>query len=136
MIAAEVPAICGAEKFSPVDAAFLVEIERTDDAEFYLLDRADQLNGDFYSGLLPLAEAMEKDGRHLCAAVIYRDFLDSILRRAQTKTYVHGVRYLRKLDQLAKPIANWRNIEPHAGYMGNLRQQHGRKSSFWSRHEA
>lgn len=134
VIAAEVSAICGAEKFSPVDAAFLVEIEHPDDAESYLLDRAGQLNGDFYSGLLPLAEAMEKDGRHLCAAVIYRALLDSILRRAQTKTYAHGVRYLRKLDQLAKAIADWRNIEPHAGYLGNLRQQHGRKSSFWSRY--
>lgn len=134
VIGTEVTAVLGTEKFSPVDAIFLVEIDRPDDAEAYLLERSDQLNGDFYGGLLHLAEAMEKNGRHLCAAVIYRALLDSILSRAQTKTYAHGVRYLRKLDLLATSIADWRNIEPHVAYKGKLLQQHGRKSSFWSRY--
>src|SRR3989304_7535704 len=84
------------------DAAVLIEMGRMDEAEPYLLDRIDQLNGDFYGSLLPLAEAMEADGRPLPATVLYRALLDSILRRAQTKTYQHGVRYLKKLDRLAQ----------------------------------
>ena len=117
------------------DAAFLIEMGRMDEAETYLLDRIDQLNGDFYGSLLPLAEAMEADGRPLPATVLYRALLDSILRRAQTKTYQHGVRYLKKLDRLAMSVPDWRDIETHSAYLEMLRQVHGRKLSFWSRYE-
>lgn len=134
VILSEVTTILETEKFSPVDAAFLVEIERQDDAEAYLIKCADQLNGDFYGGLLPLAEAMEENGRLLCASVIYRALLDSILRRAQTKTYPHGVRYLRKLGLLAQSVSDWRNVATHDAYMQEVKLNHGRKSSFWSRY--
>ncbi len=60
---------------------------------------------------------MEKSGRNLCASVIYRALLDSILRRGQTKTYPHGVRYLRKLDLLARSVPDWRKVEPHDAYL-------------------
>jgi len=61
--------------------------------------------------------------------------LDSILDRARTTTYGHGARYLRKLDLLAKTISDWRDIEPHTVYVEQLRQKHGRKTSFWSRYD-
>ncbi len=135
VLAGDVATILADGRFSTVDAAFLVEIERNDDAEAYLFKRTDQLNGDNYSGLLPLAEAMENTGRHLCASMLYRALLDSILRRGQTKTYTHGVRYLRKLDALAPSVSDWLAIEDHATYKDNLQKQHGRKSSFWSRYQ-
>ncbi|ABK98637.1 DUF6880 family protein [Pelobacter propionicus] len=116
------------------DAAFLVAAGQFDAAENYLLTHARELNGDFYGTLLPMAEAMEKQGRHLCASLLYRALLDSILQRAQTKTYPHGVRYLKKLDLLAGVIADWRTLESHAGYKAGLVEHHGRKSSFWSRY--
>jgi len=134
LLAGEIGAILEATKFSPVDATFLVEIERLEAAETYVLRHADQLNGDYYGGLLPLAEAMQKNGCLLCASVIYRALLDSILRRAQTKTYPHGVRYLRKLDLLAHSVSDWCNVESHDVYMRELKLNHGRKSSFWSRY--
>jgi len=134
VVAGEVTAILVKETLSTVDAAFLVEIERPDEAETYLLKHADQLDGDHYGGLIPLAEAMEKCSRNLCATLIYRALLDSILRRAQTKTYAHGVRYLRKLDLLASSISDWQNFESHDAFMENLQQHHGRKNSFWSRY--
>jgi uncharacterized protein DUF6880 len=134
VLAGEVTVIFAGERLSLVDAAFLVEMERPDEAETYLLRHAGQLDGDHYNGLLPLAEAMEKSGRNLCAAVIYRALLDSILRRAQTKIYTYGVRYLRKLDLIANSISDWRDIESHATYKECLHQHHGRKSSFWSRY--
>ncbi|MDP2690005.1 MAG: hypothetical protein Q8P48_07830, partial [Deltaproteobacteria bacterium] len=117
------------------DAAFLIEMERMDEVETYLLDRVDQLNGDFYGSLLPLAEAMEANGHPLPATVLYRALLDSILRRAQTKTYQHGVRYLKKLDRLSRNVSDWRDSKTHPAYLEMLRQVHGRKSSFWSRYE-
>lgn len=130
----EIGAILGSARFSPLDAAFLVEIERQDAAETYVLKHADQLNGDYYGGLLPLSEAMEKSGRLLCASIIYRALLDSILRRAQSRIYHHGVNYLLKLDLLARCISEWSSAETHDVYLLELRRDHGRKSSFWSKY--
>jgi len=134
LLAGEIGDILEEPRFSQVNAAFLVEIERPEAAETYVLKHADQLDGDYYGGLLPLADAMEKNGRLLCASVIYRALLDSILRRAQTKTYPHGARYLRKLDLLAHSVSDWRNVEPHDAYMREIKLNHGRKSSFWARY--
>lgn len=133
--ASEVDSILSERTLSLSDAAFLVEIGRLDDAESYLLGRADLLNGDLYGSLLSLAKAMETAGRHLAATVLYRALLNSILRRGQTRTYPHGVRYLKKLDRLAESISDWRGEEEHDTYRHALRQAHGRKSSFWSQYE-
>ncbi len=135
VIEGEVADLLKDASLSHSNARFLIEIEHMDAAETYLLDRADQIDGDFYGGLLPLAEAMEKGGRRLCASVIYRALIDSILRRAQSKAYAHGARYLKRLDRLAKAVSDWRGFENQATYVNNLRQQHGRKRSFWPRYE-
>ena len=116
------------------DAAFLLEIEHFNEGERYLLDRTDQLNGDWYGALLPLAEIFEKQEQALAATMVYRALLDSILRRAQTKTYHYGVRYLKKLDKLAPSVVDWRNFDNHAIYSEHLQEKHGRKASFWSRY--
>lgn len=134
VLAGEIGAILEATMFSPGDADFLVEMERWEAAETYVMNLADQINGDFYGSLLPLAEAMEQDGRPLCASVVYRALLDSILRRGHTKSYPHGVRYLRKLERLAQAVADWRNIALHNVYLQGIKLNHGRKSSFWSRY--
>jgi len=131
----EVRIILDSPLLSLTDAAFLTAMEQWDAAESYLQTRAGQLDGDHYQFLLPLAETFESLARPLTASLLYRALLDSILRRAQTKTYGHGVRYLRKLDLLAKTVSDWRDIEPHTVYVQQLRRQHGRKTSFWSRYE-
>ena len=135
VITDEVAAILEGKALSYSNAKFLIEMGNIDAAEIYLLDRADQLNGDFYRRLLPLAEAMESSGHWLCASIIYRSLLDSILRRAQSKAYAHGVNYLKKLDEIAPSIRNWRDFETHKIYLDNLRRQHTRKRSFWPRYE-
>jgi uncharacterized Zn finger protein len=70
------------------------------------------------------------------ASVIYRALLESILSRAQSKYYHHGVRYLKKLEALAGKVDTWLTVQPHQTYMDELRQAHRRKSSFWSRYNA
>lgn len=134
VVASEITTILAGGRFSLGDASFLVAAGQFDAAENYLFTHAGELNGDLYSSLLPLAEAMDKQGRHLCASLLYRALLDSILQRAQTKTYPHGVRYLKKLDQLAGGIADWHTLESHAAYRDGLMLKHGRKSSFWSQY--
>jgi hypothetical protein len=135
VIKGEVANLLGDASLSHSAAIFLVEMGHMDAAETYLLDRADQLNGDFYGGLLPLAEAMETADRRLCASIIYRALLNSILGRAQSKAYAHGARYLKTLDRFATSISDWRGFENHEAYMKNLRQEHSRKRSFWPRYE-
>jgi len=90
------------------DAEFLIAMGKVDEAEAYLLGRAIQLDGNHYGSLLPLAEAMESESRHLSASLIYRSLLISILERGYTKAYPHGVRYLKKLDKLAVAISDWK----------------------------
>ncbi|GAB4167322.1 MAG: hypothetical protein Tsb0017_08970 [Geothermobacteraceae bacterium] len=131
----EVRIILNAPALSLTDANFLTAMEQWDAAESYLQTRAEQLNGDHYQFLLPLAETFESLARPLSASLLYRAMLDSILNRARTTTYGHGARYLRKLDLLAKTVSDWLDIEPHRGYVEQLRQKHGRKTSFWSRYE-
>jgi len=134
VIAGETSVILQEERLSYSDAAFLLSVGKMDDAESYLIARSEQINGDFYGSLLPLAETMEKEGRTLAASVIFRALLDSILRRAQSKHYTHGVRYLKKLDRLSASVHAWLNLSSHEDYRAGLRRDHGRKSAFWGRY--
>lgn len=135
VIEAEVTHILADNSLSLSDVAFLIEVGQIDMAESYLLDRSSQLNGDSYNDLLPLAKAMASDGRWLCTSIVYRALLGSILDRAYSRAYGHGVRYLKRLERLSDSVSDWYGFEDHEAYLENLRQQHGRKRSFWSRYE-
>ena len=130
----EAETILAEERCGYDDARFLVQAGQMDAASDYLLKRIDQVNGDLYGSVLPLAEAMEAHGIDLTASMLYRALLDSILQRAVSKYYHHGVRYLKKLDDLAPKIDDWLQFVPHQTYLAHLRDQHGRKKSFWSRY--
>ena len=118
------------------DAQFLIAVGKIDEAETYLLHRAEQLDGTYYWSLLPLAEAMESENRNLAACLIYRSLLVSILERGYTKAYPHGVRYLKKLDQLSGTITDWKRFPDHEAFKERIIQAHSRKRSFWSKYEA
>jgi hypothetical protein len=135
VIAEEVVYILATDALKESDAAFLISIGKIDEAEEYLLKRADQLDGDYYGSLLFLAEAMESKKRYLAASLIYRSLLISILKRGYTKAYPHGIRYLKKLDKLAAIISDWKNFSHHDTFIEQTIQAHGRKRSFWSKYE-
>ena len=118
-----------------VNAAFLLELERFDDAERYVTERFDQLDGNYYNQLLPWAKTFEKQERFLVATVLYRALLESILRRGISKYYTYGVRYLRKLDDLAQHVDDWGGQPNHHDYKMNLLLDHKLKRSFWARYE-
>ena len=135
VIREEVTLILGSSILRESDAEFLITIGKIDEAEAYLLKRADQLDGNYYGSLLSLAEAMELENRHLAASLIYRSLLISILERGYTKAYPHGIRYLKKLDKLAAAIPDWKDFNHHEVFKGRIYQDHGRKHSFWSKYE-
>jgi len=131
----ETELILSSEPFSYSNAFFLIDLEQMDAAQSYMINHAQELNGDFYDAVLPMAQAMEKHKRWLAACVGYRELLDSILQRAISKYYHHGVRYLKKLDALAKKIQDWQDVTPHDQYKEGILETHYRKSSFWKKYQ-
>lgn len=131
----EVVQILKTDRLKESDAKFLTDAGKIDEAETYLLGRADQLDGNHYGSLLSLAETMEVENRHLVTSLIYRSLLISILERGYTKAYPHGIRYLNKLDKISETITDWRNFNDHEAFKEQIIQVHGRKRSFWSKYE-
>jgi hypothetical protein len=131
----EVEQILKTDRLRESDAEFLLAIGKIDDAEEYLLKRADQLDGNHYGSLLSLAEAMESENRHLIASLMYRSLLVSILERGYTKAYPHGIRYLKNLEKLAATVSDWKEFSHHEAFKEQIIQAHGRKHSFWSKYE-
>ncbi|MBL7112430.1 MAG: hypothetical protein ISS19_10885 [Bacteroidales bacterium] len=115
------------------DIQFLIDVKRFDEAEICILVKAGTrtLNGDYYYTLLPMAKALESEGRNLAASMIYRALMESILDRKSYKAYPHAARYLRKLDMLAVEIDDWQDLGEHGEYHVWLNQVHGKKTSFW-----
>lgn len=135
IIEKEVAEILAKPELSLKDAAFMLELELFENAETYLLAHHEELNGDYYDYLLPMAETLEAAGHPLAASVLYRALIDSILKKARSKIYHYGVRYLKILDLLATRVSDWDRIETHDEYFEHLKSTHGRKTSFWSKYE-
>ena len=135
VISKEVVLILANPIFCTLDAEFMISVGKIDEAERFILDRAEQLDGDYYGGLISLAKTMESENRNLAAALIYRSLLISVLERGYTKAYPHGVRYLKKLDNLAISITQWMKFDKHEMFKDQIYLSHGRKYSFWSKYE-
>jgi hypothetical protein len=135
ILANDVAQIMKTARLQESDAEFLIAVGKIDEAENYLLKRADQLDGNHYDSLLSLAEAMESENRNLVTSLLYRSLLTSILERGYTKAYPHGIRYLKKLDKLAAIVADWKAFNHHEAFKEQIIQAHGRKRSFWSKYE-
>ncbi len=134
VIAKEAELLLKENELSTSHARFLIDIGCIDLAESYIFERREQLNGELYYALPDLANIMEKNEKHLTATIILRSLLDSIFERAKSKTYPHGIRYLKTLDKLAKKINDWRDISTHTDYFNEIRKNNSRKFSFWSKY--
>jgi len=135
IISKEVELIRGSSILRLSHINFLLEIGEIEEAEKYILAKYEQLDGIFYAELLPLAKKMELEERYLAASLIYRELLGSILKRAYTKAYPYGLRYLKKLDKLAGSITQWGKSDSHDVYKEEIYRTHYRKKSFWSKYE-
>ncbi len=134
IIEGETEKILRSMSLSLSDAQFLVDCGSLDDAEKYIVRSTGQLDGNYYGSILPLAESMEKHRRYFAATVLYRALLDSILKRAYSRAYHHGVDYLEKLDKFARKITGWDSLLPHQAYVQQLRRTHSRKVGFWAQY--
>jgi hypothetical protein len=135
VITEEVLQILKNKRFCVLDAGFLIEVGKLNEAEEYIVKRVEQIDGNLYGSLIPLAEKLELENRDLAASLIYRSLLGSVLQRGYTKAYPHGIRYLKTLDKLSMDIDDWKNNSHHEAFKEQIMQDHGRKHSFWSKYE-
>jgi hypothetical protein len=110
---------------------FLMAWQAFDQTARLVLTRADELNGDFYEILAPVASALET--KHpLAATVLRRALIDFALEQNRTKRYQHAARHLEECESLADRIEDFGSFDTHEAYVKRLKAHHGRKSSFWS----
>lgn len=105
------------------------------EAESYIWERITQLDGDRYYDLTRWAELFEENEHYLIASVIYRELINSILKRAYSKAYHHGVDYLKKLDKFESLIHKWHPLDSHRSYFDKIKKEHSRKSNFWAQYK-
>ncbi len=133
ILANEVSIIMSEPKLSNVDAKFLLSEGYIDELENYFFARLDQIDGKYnYDTALFFVSHFEAKGKYLISSLIHRILLDSILERANSKYYGYGVKYLKKLDQLASSVSDWKTYLPHQDYFQQIKKEHERKRSFWS----
>ena len=110
---------------------FLVSWPALDRAARLVIDHADDLDGDHYGILTPAADALA--ARHpLAATLVLRAMIDFCLERARSSRYRHAARHLLECSSLASAVTDFGPFETHDIYEARLRQEHGRKTSFWS----
>ena len=112
---------------------FLLDLEQFQQASDYLLQRADQIDGDNDYTYPTIARQLITHNFPLSASLIYRALLLSLLARANTKSYSHGANYLRILTETSPSINDWANHPTHQAFYADLQEKHARKSSFWKR---
>jgi hypothetical protein len=110
-------------------ACFLVQMNALEQAARLIEQRQDEISGSSYSSLLKVAEALAHPYPSQ-AWLLYRNLLLDILDGARYKAYHHGAKYLMRMEQLAEK-ADLRLQQ--AELVRILRQNHGRKSSFWAK---
>jgi hypothetical protein len=104
---------------SPAEAAKLV------------MKRAVELDGDLYELMTPAAEVLST--KHpLAATIVLRSMIDFALESGRSSRYKHAARHLAECRTLASQIRDFGSIKPHEAYVTDLKQEHGRKSGFWS----
>lgn len=121
------------QESDPETAARLLLAAGDDEAaQATVLEHADGLDGRRYDTLRALAEAFEARGCPAGAIAAYRALMLAILERAYTPAYGHAARYWRMLGELAAAGADLAPLPSTAAFETEVRQRHGRKSSFWA----
>ena len=131
-IEAENGALDYAENFANFSAAlmFLASWPAVDRAAKLVLARAEELNGDHYELLSPIANALA-DKHPLAATVALRAMIEICLDRARSSRYKHAARHFQECASLASSIAEFGKWETHETFAARIRGKHGKKSSFW-----
>lgn len=111
--------------------SFLVSWPALDRAARLVIEHAGDLDGNHYEILTPAAEALAAK-YPLAATLVLRAMIDFCLTNSRSSRYKHAARHLLECSSLSRVIEGFGAFEPHDAYEARLRQEHGRKQSFWS----
>ncbi|SDR02374.1 DUF6880 family protein [Pseudovibrio sp. Tun.PSC04-5.I4] len=112
--------------------AFLVSWKAMDKAKELVLRRYEDLDGDIYQILTPCAEKLSAKSP-LAASLILRKMIDFSLEYGRSSRYKHCANHFMECNGLATVISDFQGHETHEAFASRLKQQHGRKTSFWNR---
>ncbi len=59
------------------------------------------------------------------------ELADQMLIEGRSRACRHAMRYVDRLASLDGRVNDYRGLPDHMGYLAQLREQHGRKRSFW-----
>lgn len=111
--------------------SFLVAWPALDRAADLVIRRAGEMDGGHYEILIPAANALA--GKHpLAATLVLRAMIGFALTRSRSSRYQYAARHLMECTSLASSIQDFGAFKTHEAYASELRDEHGRKSSFWS----
>ena len=126
-----IPALAFLVSWTTLDRPSVASRPALDRAAELIVRRAVEVDGNFYDVLNSVADALS--GTHpLAATLALRSMIDFALARARSSRYGHAARHLMTCSTLAAAINDFGAFETHDAYAARLRQEHGRKSSFWS----
>lgn len=134
LLAEELARMHAATTWSSDDLFFMWQIDLDEAPAHYVCQRWDQVPGYEYDWLPNLAKDFAANGQPLAASILYRALLQLLLKRGVSRAYAHGVRYLKKLDQLNKRVPDWGPMPTHHAFHAMLKKKHSRKRAFWSKY--
>ncbi|WP_166144043.1 DUF6880 family protein [Methylosinus sp. RM1] len=110
---------------------FLASWPALDRAAKLVLQRSQDLDGDRYEILTPVAGALA--GKHALAATLaLRAMIEFALDQSRTSRYKHAARHLLECAGLAANIGDFGKHETHQAFVARIHGKHGKKTSFWS----
>ena len=102
-----------------------------DKAATLIETRYAEIDGRHYELLAPAASVLE--ARHfLASCLLHRTQIDFALNNARSSRYKHAARHLMACESLDETIEDYAEHGTHKDYLADLREQHGRKTSFWA----
>ncbi len=113
----------------------LLQLEEYAQAEDVAINNMAALESCSYTTLLSLLDLTPED-LPLLRIILLRCLLGDILHRGKTQAYHYAAGYLKKLDRFDQKSIDYRSLPNHADFMVNVKEKHGRKSSFWSKYNA
>jgi hypothetical protein len=124
-------------KILPEKEKNTLSLKENEKAEKLIIKKHTELKGSQYSSILGIIKIFEKNNAIMPQIICYRALLISILERAFYKAYPHAVKYYQKLIKLnTHDIKYPKGIGAHVEFEQLLKENHGRKSSFWKKVES
>lgn len=108
----------------------LLRLEEFELAREIVVADQEELSQCHYATLTRLLELTPAEAIHV-RIVLLRCLLDDILNRGKSQAYRHAAVYLKALRTLDQQKPEYAPLISHADYEQQLREQHGRKRSFW-----